>query len=164
MTIQDLGSIGELVAAVATVATLAYLALQIRQNTRHLRDNARAIRLGEVRSATEGEIEFRRLLLTHPELDDVFERATRGEELDPQSARRFEHLLWEYGLRSQGRWYLVQQSVLSEAYWDRVSGFHVEYLRCPAGQLWWSQNRERFDPRFAEDVDRRLSANEESGS
>jgi hypothetical protein len=33
VTIQDIGSIGELVAALATVATLAYLALQIRQNT-----------------------------------------------------------------------------------------------------------------------------------
>ena len=33
MTIQDLGSIGELVAAIATIATLVYLAIQIRQNT-----------------------------------------------------------------------------------------------------------------------------------
>ena len=34
MNIQDLGSIGELIAAIATVATLAYLAYQIRQNTK----------------------------------------------------------------------------------------------------------------------------------
>ena len=34
MSIQDLGSIGELVAAVATVATLIYLSIQIRNNTR----------------------------------------------------------------------------------------------------------------------------------
>ena len=33
MTIQDLGSIGELIAAIATIATLVYLAIQIRQNT-----------------------------------------------------------------------------------------------------------------------------------
>ena len=33
MSIQDLGSIGELVAAIATIVTLAYLALQIRRNT-----------------------------------------------------------------------------------------------------------------------------------
>ena len=37
MTIQDLGSIGELVAAIATIATLAYLAIQIRQNTHTVR-------------------------------------------------------------------------------------------------------------------------------
>lgn len=40
MTIQDLGSIGELVAAIATIATLAYLAVQVRQNTRSLRSSA----------------------------------------------------------------------------------------------------------------------------
>ncbi len=33
MTVQDLGSIGELIAAIATVATLVYLAMQIRQNS-----------------------------------------------------------------------------------------------------------------------------------
>jgi len=37
LTVQDLGSIGELIAAIATVATLAYLAIQIRQNTRSTR-------------------------------------------------------------------------------------------------------------------------------
>ena len=34
MTLQDLGSIGELVGALATIATLVYLAIQIRANTR----------------------------------------------------------------------------------------------------------------------------------
>ena len=37
MTIQDLGSLGELIAALATVLTLGYLALQLRQNTKALR-------------------------------------------------------------------------------------------------------------------------------
>ena len=37
MTIQDLGSLGELIAAVATVLTLGYLAVQLRQNTKALR-------------------------------------------------------------------------------------------------------------------------------
>ena len=33
VTIQDLGSLGELIAALATLVTLFYLALQIRANT-----------------------------------------------------------------------------------------------------------------------------------
>lgn len=40
MTIQDLGSIGELTAAVATVVTLAYLAIQIRTTNRLARAEA----------------------------------------------------------------------------------------------------------------------------
>lgn len=37
MTLQDLGSLGELIGSIATVATLAYLALQIRQSNRGAR-------------------------------------------------------------------------------------------------------------------------------
>lgn len=40
MTIQDLGSLGELVAAIATVATLIYLAIQIRASNRLARAEA----------------------------------------------------------------------------------------------------------------------------
>lgn len=40
MTIEDLGSIGEIVAAIATVATLVYLAIQIRSNTVAVRSAA----------------------------------------------------------------------------------------------------------------------------
>ena len=36
MTIQDLGSIGALIAAVATAARLIYLTFQLKQNTRAL--------------------------------------------------------------------------------------------------------------------------------
>ena len=39
MTIQDLGSIGELIAAIATILTLVYLAAQIRQNTKTVRSS-----------------------------------------------------------------------------------------------------------------------------
>lgn len=40
VTIQDLGSLGELVAAIATVATLIYLAIQIRASNRLARAEA----------------------------------------------------------------------------------------------------------------------------
>lgn len=40
MTIQDLGSLGELIAAIATVATLGYLSLQIRTSNRLARAEA----------------------------------------------------------------------------------------------------------------------------
>ena len=37
MTVQDLGSLGELIAAVATVATRVYTAIQLKQTTHALR-------------------------------------------------------------------------------------------------------------------------------
>ena len=40
MNWEALGAIGEIVAAVAVVVTIGYLAVQIRQNTRSVRDSA----------------------------------------------------------------------------------------------------------------------------
>ena len=40
MSVQDLGSLGELIAAIATVATLIYLALQIKNNTKAVKSSA----------------------------------------------------------------------------------------------------------------------------
>ena len=54
MTIQELGSLGELVAAIATLATLIYLALQIGANTTAVRGHDRsdgAFRMPESESA-----------------------------------------------------------------------------------------------------------------
>lgn len=42
MTIQELGSLGELIAAIATVVTLIYLATQIRQNNKALGETTSA--------------------------------------------------------------------------------------------------------------------------
>jgi hypothetical protein len=156
LTIQDLGSIGELVAAIATVATLAYLALQIRQNTSQLRENARAVRLAEARAATEGEAEFHRLLLADPELDDVLRRARHGDELNSVDLGRFHRLLTLYMLRYQLVWNQTLESVFPEAYWDRLATRAIYYLSNEAAQRWWPTFRGALDPRFVTDIEQRL--------
>ena len=146
-----------LVAAIATVATLAYLALQIRQNTSQLRENARAVRLAEARAATDGEVEFHRLLLTDPELDDVLRRGRQGEELNNVDLGRFHRLLLVYVLRAQLLWRQAHESVFPEAYWDRLANRTVYYLSSEAAQRWWSRGRSGFDPRFVADIEQRLN-------
>ena len=160
MTLADLGNIGEFVGALGVVASLIYLALQIRQNTRQLRNNARAIRLAETRAATDAEVEFRRFLLSNPEIDDARRRGRQGAELDTLDARRFEHVLMEVFLRAQTHWYQAGQSVVAEAYWDRLSRIPMQYLSSKAAQQWWSTRRVGFHPSFAEDIDRRLQTQE----
>jgi hypothetical protein len=67
VTIQDLGSLGELIAAVATVATLGYLAVQIRQNTR-------ATHAASVQDAGAGLVNAVTLMSQNPENADVVHR------------------------------------------------------------------------------------------
>src|SRR5262245_49020286 len=64
MNIQDLGSIGELVAAIATVATLVYLAVQIRSNTN-------AVRLAAAQSVHEAFATWYRLVAVDASLTKI---------------------------------------------------------------------------------------------
>ena len=90
MSIQDLGSLGELIAAVATIATLVYLAIQIRQNTRALR--------GTFHDSSVGRIQGWNLAIaSDPALSSIYHRAVQGGELSEEEEDRF-RLLLNYAL------------------------------------------------------------------
>ena len=132
MTIQDVGSLGELVAAVATLGTLAYLAIQIRQS-------GRVSGLAAAHSVQNEINRFQERFTTDPtlyriwvlglhspdELDEVsrdrfgrlfalfltkLEDAHRHADLDPDIATRADHL---------GRYYFQMAEV--QAWWTRQS-------------------------------------------
>ena len=60
MTIQDWGSIGEILGAIATIATLIYLATQIRQNTKQLEAGASITLVENTNSANRRREDERR--------------------------------------------------------------------------------------------------------
>ena len=74
MTIQELGSIGELIGAIATVATLVYLALQIRQNSFLQRQNVRALELSALDQSYRYGADFRALILQDEALGELWLR------------------------------------------------------------------------------------------
>ena len=86
MTIQDLGSIGELVAAIATIATLVYLAIQIRANTTALRLESR----GRLHA---GGMTHASVIGGSPQAADVFTRGLGDYHgLAPAEATQFQFL------------------------------------------------------------------------
>lgn len=83
MTIQELGSIGELIAAIATVATLLYLATQIRQNNRNLRESTSA-------SMNQGWASINSRLSSDEQFAEIFMRGREDlESLNPVEVERF---------------------------------------------------------------------------
>ena len=77
MEIQELGSLGELIAAIATVGTLVYLAAQVRQNTRALRSSTFQAISNDMSVSSEA-------ISTNADLASLINRATEG--LDKLSA------------------------------------------------------------------------------
>ncbi|MBW1906909.1 MAG: hypothetical protein JRJ24_16710 [Deltaproteobacteria bacterium] len=94
VTLQDIGSIGELVGAIATVATLVYLAIQIRHNSRGLDQNSELMRMSfEHQLRGEGQ-QLRALIASDPDLAAIWRAGLAGDaELDQSQRDRFELLI-----------------------------------------------------------------------
>ena len=145
MTIQDLGSIGELVAGIATVITLAYLAVQIRHSNRIARLNAIQA-VGESVTGITAEV------ARDPEFFRVW-RAVFDSSADASDEDR-ERVA-----------FILHQVFVAFANADRfgdpslrrlVRPVHDKYLRAPFVQEWWARQRGAYDEPFRSTIDVRL--------
>ena len=154
MTIQDLGSVGELIAAVATIATLAYLALQIRASVRATRAEARrtmdAVGLDAVSRIAES-----------PELAALYTRGLGDPEtLSPEDWFRFTLSLSVFFSMHETAWIETQEDTLApgelEKQFDRLKAFALS----PGGRIWWQQRSGMYPREFRDYFEARLASME----
>ena len=140
MTIQDLGSIGELVAASATIATLAYLAIQIRSST--LVSKSEANRASRVEATANV-----RLIADNEDLARILLAGIADpESLSPTDALRFRFLLGLFiGPISQAyrEWHL---GIAEEAEVIERLQISQSILQTPGGKWYWRQQSADYDP------------------
>ena len=147
MTIQDLGSLGELIAAIATIATLVYLAVQIRQNTHTVRAASTTAHIESVSS-------FSRLLGQSRELSDLYFAGLSGRgELDESQERQFQMLLGGFLLAVQHAFLLDEESVVH----PEIAAYHHETLGWlvaqPGFKMYWDAWGQTYSPRFRDHVE-----------
>ncbi len=155
MTIQDLGSIGELVAAIATVATLAYLALQIRQNTTALRYSAR-------QSQAQDYSSFIDLVLANPELTRLHAAICvppgpsmpNDPELSPDDHVIASRLLYRAMVVFGSEYDAWRTGLIPDEMWMEANALIAAYLRSPISRDYWNLGlRTFFNRSFAEYID-----------
>ena len=134
MTIQDLGSIGELVGAIATVATLVYLATQIRHNTR-------VTRTSSLQSMLDGGRDrMIQPVIMDPGVADFFARGvTSFEGLSSRDQVRFTWYLVEVVLQMQNVWQLHEERIIAAVDYDAWLAYTTAVLCTPGGAVAWSQ-------------------------
>ncbi len=101
MTLQDLGSIGELIAALATVATLIYLATQIRQSKEQISQSNSLARFNAVRDVMDQFNELNKLVVTDASLRQVLEKTG---DLSPEESEQ----VYTYAMMFCAVWTSVQ--------------------------------------------------------
>jgi hypothetical protein len=137
MTLQDLGSIGELVGALAVVVSLAYIAYQIRQNARQLEQNTRSLEATMFQASNDAVSRFWALLAQDASLVDIWTRALTGQVLDRTEITRFEALLSIVFCNFES---VVHHSRLSAVDFNAIEIYGpaiAQLLAVPHVQKWW---------------------------
>ena len=132
MDIQDLGSIGELIAAIATVATLLYLARQVRQNTKqdevHGLQTAIKVFLDSFEAATSST-----------ENADIFRRGLNDfDALRPEEQGSFHSTTHSLLTGFNNARHLYNTGLLPENEFIAMRGLLVSILITPGGGRWWN--------------------------
>lgn len=148
MTIQDLGSVGELLAAVATVVTLGYLAVQLRQNTATARAGTRASHTQAVHAVNA--------LLVQEQESYLFWTGL-ADELEQDKVSRFDALLSMLVQNHEQSWQFHKDGVVDDATWAGQSASLEWYANEPGFRRWWSTWGDQMNPNFANLVNQVIS-------
>ena len=132
VTIQDLGSIGELIGAIATVATLIYLATQIRQGSQ-------ATRTASYLSVSDRSGDFVRMCAEDPDLADLYSRACESYEDLPRPERARAHMVFSAQLFPNSAMLQLEQAGLVDRSAAKVlteDSMHLLFSM-PGIRQWW---------------------------
>lgn len=152
MNIQDLGSLGELIAAIATVATLVYLAKQLYANTKAtVSSNRYEITRDYVRFSEQ---------LANPELQRAWTKGLQNyPNMKEDEAGQFANLFSMQALMFQGIFAQYDSGQLDEETYLAYLNFFTSLAATPGGGVWWEQSaRPVFVPSMVAAVDEHMSS------
>jgi hypothetical protein len=154
MSIQDLGSIGELVAAIATVATLAYLAIQIRSST----NVSKAQSLQTVLDGARDRVYLPSY--NNPEISETFSRGmTEFEMMSDAEQRRFYWLMNEWVFQLQNVTQLYSRGLMDQVDHDAWLYAIASMVKTPGGRQAWKYMEATITPTIKETINSYLVAN-----
>lgn len=149
-----IGAIGEFVGGLAVVLTLVYVAFQVRQNSRQIDQNSRALELSTFHAAGEGFNNWSTLFVQDETVASIWLRGLAGEKMDAAGKLRFYALASMLFTTLENNFHQLQLGShtrntleLSKANWKT-------FLTSPGGSEWWKrQGRILFTADFVEAID-----------
>jgi hypothetical protein len=147
MTIQDVGSIGELIGAIATVATLVYLASQIRTNTSVVQSAA-------AQSVHENFADWYRMLAADAELSQVITDGLREyASLSEGTKARFISTMMVFLSCCQDAHLKFREGSLSQDLWSGWEQVMMNLVHSPGGRGFWEERAYLFGDVFRAHVE-----------
>ena len=141
MSIAELGALGDIVASFGVIATLIYLALQMRQNTKALRQGTAHAMAGDLRSMFS-------LLASDQGLAEILVEAGHKAQLGGANRVRY----WTFTsnlLRIYENAYLLKrENSISEAHWSGMTQLMIDYKSMPAFAGYWEDRKHWLSAEF----------------
>jgi hypothetical protein len=150
VTLQDLGNLGEFAAAVATLITLVYLAIQVRQNTRAVR-NSTVQEIGRDLAAGMDQLN------PDPALNRIWYEGIRDfGALSQEEQRRFASYFTSVLRRYENLLYQTRHGTLDPDAWLGVRR-QLGFAFAQAGTVvWWKQAKNLFHPDLVKFIDNEI--------
>ena len=155
MTVDQLGSLGEIIGALATVATLAYLAVQIRANTRMMRVQTRHV-------SHQLNVQIFTSIAQSPQLAGVFRRGLAGfQSLEPDEQIQFMFVIGQYFVNLENSYNDATLGIKSDADLEREWRGASPILNSPGGRAVWEAVATGYSEDFRVFVQSKLSVRED---
>ncbi|MGI9245392.1 MAG: hypothetical protein ACR2I8_01605 [Steroidobacteraceae bacterium] len=144
MSLEELGSIGELISSIAVVISLVYLAIQLRSST----DTARTSTYQAV-VAEFGALN--RAMASTKNLSAMFAAALEDyDALDTSDRETISQLLLVAFQNFENMYYQYRKGYLEDDVWIGWKRLMLTYHSRPGFQAWWKMRRDVFSPSFVE--------------
>jgi hypothetical protein len=132
VTIEQVGSIGELIAAVATVATLIYLATQIRQASSSSRSSSAV-------AESNAEMSLSVLLAQDPEMNRIFfDGMADPASLSERDQLRLGSLINAFLANAEQAWLLHREGAVGDDQWQARLSFLIWMTHQPGFIEYWA--------------------------
>ena len=158
-TIQELGAAGEFVGSVGVLITLIYLALQIRQSTSIILQNASALLGATEISSNEQNLKFMLTAAQDEQLAEILMKGFEGAETTRLERMRFNNYLHAAFQSHQVFFIQWQRQIGGDDVWFFFARyFKDQMLNAPGVLTWWERNAEIFIPEFGQYIDATITA------
>ncbi len=156
MNIEELGALGEFVSSLAVLATLLILVFQVRGARTEFSSQISR----ELRRHNSQDIQ---LPLKEPRTLDIHIRAQRDfSSLDDSDRIYWGVWLYSWITQTEDAWKMRQRGIPELDYTDTMIGGVASVLRSDGGQVMWPRIKAWFDPMFAAEIEKAISAGDET--
>jgi hypothetical protein len=157
MSIENIGNLGDFIGAMCSVVATIYLAYQVKQSTKQIDHNTRAVRSQGLNSSISHTLTIRQAIFEDKEIIRVFNIGNADiQQLNEAERLRYRLVMHNCIGTIWNTYTQVRYADLPKDIWDSQTTLIKRLLLSDGGIWFWTHFNGEFDTLFKEDVNKIL--------